>query len=444
MKTELTIKIDYLPEWAAFEGIRELLQNGKDSEDEFSAPLDVRHRPDTETLVIENEGAVLPREALLFGHTTKVGKSDLRGKFGEGLKLGVLALVRAGHAVKIRSGNEVWIPKIERSERFNADVLVFYIEKGRQPKQRVQIEIGGVTKDDWDKMRPCFLFLDKKTDNDEYRIDTAQGALLLRESDIGKIYVKGIFVERDPKIQFGYDLTQDVQVDRDRKMVARWDMEWRMRSIWNAASLQRKDLVSKYLDALFNDSADVADINNGNVMYVPDEVRDQAVARFKERHGEDAVPVDNMADSKDVEHLGKKGVLVINKPLKAVLQSILGTTEKIKAELANEVVTYYGWGELSDEERTNMESAIDLVSVVEKISLNDVDVVDFRSANIVGMFKGGRVLLAKSKLTDANLTLETMVHEVAHNFGGDGAHDHVSAIERIWSGIVAHLRSGKV
>jgi len=61
-------------------------------------------------LRIENEGAHLSREALLFGTTSKMGRADLIGKFGEGLKLGVLALVRAGRPVTIRSGSEVWNP----------------------------------------------------------------------------------------------------------------------------------------------------------------------------------------------------------------------------------------------------------------------------------------------------------------------------------------------
>lgn len=130
MKVELTIKVDYLPKWGALEGLRELIQNGKDAETEFRAPLEVRHRKDTNVLVIENDGCTIPHEALLFGHTSKLGRSGMIGKFGEGLKLGVLALVRAGHTVRIRSGSEVWIPKIERSEKFNADVLTVTIEKG--------------------------------------------------------------------------------------------------------------------------------------------------------------------------------------------------------------------------------------------------------------------------------------------------------------------------
>ena len=38
-KLELSINVNYLPAWKAWEGIRELVQNGKDAETEFNAPL---------------------------------------------------------------------------------------------------------------------------------------------------------------------------------------------------------------------------------------------------------------------------------------------------------------------------------------------------------------------------------------------------------------------
>jgi hypothetical protein len=438
MKLELTIKTDYLPKWQLFEGLRELIGNGRDAQVENHAPLTVRHKANT--LFIENEGATLPHEALLFGHTTKVGRGELIGKFGEGLKLGVLALVRAGHAVKIRSGSEVWIPKIERSEKFNADVLVFYIETGRLAKDRVQIEVSNIPREAWELIKPCFLFLGT-TQTSEYRIDTSHGALLLSEKDQGKVFVKGVFVENDPKLKFGYDLTSDVDLDRDRRMIARWDLEWRMRSIWQESVAARHELMNKFFTAVENNAADVGGFDAGNAGNLPDAVRQHAVQAFKARHGEQAFPVDNLADSQDLEHMGKKGVLV-NKPLKAILQSILGSTEQIKASLANEVVKFYGWHDLSEEERTSLEGAIALVNAVEPTAMDSVDVVDFRSPTILGMYQreGNRIQLSKVNLSNQSLTLEIMVHEVAHRFGVDGSHSHVAAIERIWSMIVAGLR----
>src|SRR4051812_6923729 len=111
MKFTLSLDCNNLPNWGAREGIRELLQNGIDAETEFSAPLSVRYRTDTSTLVIENKGAVIPLKALLTGYSTKRDKPNLRGKYGEGLPQGVLTLIRAGHSVKIRTGSEVWVPR---------------------------------------------------------------------------------------------------------------------------------------------------------------------------------------------------------------------------------------------------------------------------------------------------------------------------------------------
>lgn len=102
-KIELSITTTYCPDWSSWEGIRELIQNARDAEVQHGATMSVVHRPDTRTLVITNEGVTLSREALLFGNTSKVGRSDMIGHFGEGMKVGILALLRVGGGVVIRT-----------------------------------------------------------------------------------------------------------------------------------------------------------------------------------------------------------------------------------------------------------------------------------------------------------------------------------------------------
>lgn len=287
MKLELTIKTTYLPDWGAYEGMRELLQNGHDAMIEYGATFEVRLRKDTNTLVIENEGCTLPYEALLMGHTTKLSRGDLIGKFGEGLKLGVLALVRAGHKVKIRSGSEVWVPRIARSEKFDADVLVFDIFKGRKTENRVQIEISGVSVKAWEDLREHFLFLHEAEEN--AAVSTYSGRLLLDARYKGMIFVKGIFVQHGG-FEYGYDLS-DAEVDRDRKMVARFDLTYRMNTIWREAMKRRPDLIDGYLGMLDKQAADLAEISAYDATELPAEVKDAAVALFADRYGKDAVPV---------------------------------------------------------------------------------------------------------------------------------------------------------
>jgi len=436
MKIELTIKADYFPEWGIWEGLRELISNARDAHHEFSAPLTVRHRKDSDTLVIENEGTILPHEALLLGHSTKRGRGDLIGRFGEGLKGGILALVRAGCPVKIRSGSEVWVPSIQRSEKFQADVLVFDISTGRKPENRVAVEIGCVTAEAWTKMQDMFLFL-KGTVKDNETVPTPYGSLLLADRFHGKVFVKGIFVANDSRLSYGYDFV-DADIDRDRRMLSKYDLNYRTQCVWREALSRRPDLVESFGKLLDREAADVEGIEEWNAASLPDQAQKALVEQFHTRHGDNALPVASLSESAEIEHLGKKGI-VCPKPLKAILEKQLGTMATNKAKLREEATKTYGWHDLSPEERQHIQGAIALVNPVEPCTLDDLDVTDFRDENIRGMFKDGRILLAKKILTDRNLTLRVLVHEVAHRAGGDGEKGHVSNIEHIWSGIVAGL-----
>ena len=437
MKIELTIKVDYLPNWGVYEGIRELLQNGKDAETEYNAPLTVRYRKDSNTVVIENDGCILPYEALLLGHTSKVGRPDLIGKFGEGLKLGILALVRKGLPVKIRSGGEVWVPSIQRSEKFKADVLVFDVQKGRKEENRVAIEVGNLGEEAWEEMKDCFLFLGK-TKADEV-VSTISGSLLLAEKYHGKVYVKGIFVSNDTRLSYGYDFA-DADLDRDRRMLSKYDLDFRTQCVWREALGRRPDLVENFGALLDKEAADVGGFDDWAATYVPEGAMKALVGIFQKRHGDDALPVGSLSESAEIEHLGKKGI-VCPKPLKAILERQLGNMKTNQAKLREEVTKTYGWHDLSSDEKEHLKGALALVNVIEPVSLDDVDVNDFKDEALRGMFKDGRILLAKKILTDRNLCLRVLVHEVAHRAGGDGEKSHVQNIERIWAGIVANLMS---
>lgn len=440
MRIELTIKTSYMPNWGIWEGLRELIQNGRDAEMEHEAPLNVRHRKESDTLVIENEGTTLPHEALLLGHTSKLERADLIGKFGEGLKLGVLALVRAGCPVKIRSGSEVWVPSIQRSEKFDANVLVFDIQKGRKPENRVSVEVGAVSADAWQKMQDLFLFL-KGTVKDDEIIRGSAGSLLLAERFHGKVFVKGIFVSNDARLAYGYDFA-DADIDRDRRMIRQYELQYRTQTVWRDALSRRPDLLASFTGLLDRQAADVEGIDDFAASYLPEEARKGVVAEFQARHGQDALPVGSLAESAEIEHLGKHGI-VCSKAMKAILEHELGTITTNKMKLREEVTKTYGWHELSLVEKDHLKGAIQMVEAVEPITLDSVDVTDFRDENLRGMFKDGRILLAKKVVTDRDLCLRVLVHEVAHRAGGDGEKGHVSNIERIWSGIVARLLGQK-
>ena len=432
-RIELTITTKYFNELNARHGIREILQNAQDAEDQYNAPMTVDHVGDT--LRVENIGTVLTHEVLLLGHTSKQDRQDLRGHFGEGLKIGILALLRNGHEVKIRTGSEVWVPKIENSEKFNSPVLVFHIEKGRLEKARVRVEISGVSKEMWGDIRKDFLFLDKPKESESIR--TSAGTLLVNERYRGKLFVKGIFVQSDPGLTYGYDFTS-AHTDHNRKIVDSFDRRYYTRTIWSNALAIRPDLFEPFFGLLENEAMDLEGLRDFGAAEIPAPILNRVEKKFSDRHGKNAIPVGNLAESKDIEHLGKVGV-VVPKILGAVLRQTMGNVEDVKKSLENEVLKAYSWHELSAEQKANLERAITLVSVRTPTTLDGIDIVDFRSPNLLGQFKEGRSLISSKILSNFGETLRTLVHEVAHQHGGDGDKGHVDEIEETWTAIVVHL-----
>jgi hypothetical protein len=431
MRIELTIKVTYLPNWGAYEGLRELLQNARDAETEHNAPMTVTYKAGQ--VVITNEGCVLNHRDLLLGQTSKDGRADLIGKFGEGLKLGVLALVRDGHAVRITTGGESWIPVIEESETFGGEqVLVFKTRALQSTNNRVSIEIDGITRQEWETMKQSFLFLLEKGTE----VETCNGTILLEDGHKGKVFVRGIFVQYLADITYGYDLFE-ADLDRDRRMVENWDLRYRIRNIWQEAVSRRSDLFGRFTQLLETSAQDLAGIDDFAAGYMDREVRNQVTKSFLERHGADAVPVMNLAESAEIGHLGKQGVIV-NKPLGAILTSIMGTTASIKEKLRQESTVIYGWHALTGDEQKNLTSSIAILNEVEvPICLADIDVTDFRDNSIGGMYKDDRIIIAKKYLAIRKETMKVLVHEYAHKStkAPDGAKQHVTEIERIWADV---------
>jgi hypothetical protein len=436
-KIQLTIKTTYLPNWHVNEGLRELVQNARDAEVEHGAKMKIEWI--NNTLRIENTGTILPRSALLLGHTSKLGNSSLIGKFGEGLKLGTLALLRDRYPVKIRTGDEVWEPRLEISDTFGEEVLSFHINGGREYKNRVRVEVGHISRQLWEEISETFLFLKPPTDIET--VKTVSGTLLLGEKYAGKVYVKGIFVQNHSDLSFGYDL-RDVELDRDRRMIESWNLQYTTRNILLNAVNQKPELLTTFYNLLEQNSNELKNIETYQVSSLSTEIKNHIIENFLTKFGEDSLPVENLEQSRSIEHLGKRGVIV-SKALGAVLATKFGNVTGVIKSLENEVVETHSWASLSKEEQNNLESVLEAVDAVSPISFCEVDIVTFRSTNLFGQFKEGRTLISRRIILDYEELLATVIHEVAHEQGGDGEHSHIAELERIWKGVYSNLRKGK-
>lgn len=436
---ELTLDAKYLEgSWGAFQGVRELVQNARDAELQFHAPMEITHYPNGKgQLRINNEGATLKREAMLLGNTGKANRQDLIGQWGEGLKVGILALLRDGYFVKIRTGSEVWIPSIEWSEKFEAQVLVFNLSVGRKPANRVRVEISPFSTEDWETWKPMFLFLeDNKRKSPENRVETCYGTLLLDPLYKGRVFVKGIATEHIPELEYGYNLLT-ADLDRDRKMVSRWDLDFSLGRIWSAALSRRPDLLDTSFRLLQSEGQLEASALG---RYLEIDAREMITEKFKTTFGEKALPVASTGDSAKLEHAGALGV-VTPRPMRELLEKVLGTTEENLARLHRESRKLFSWHELDSEEKSNLLRAVKLVSHEEpQLSLGHIQITEFGDPALEGTFQwqetGFLIRLSRKILSRREDTLRVVLHEAAHISGKDGEKAHVQRIEFMWSSIL--------
>jgi len=435
-KIQLTLSTNYVPTWGAWEGVREVIQNALDAQDD-GYEMEVRHSG-TDTLRITSKGVKLDANVWLLGQTTKAG-GNYRGHFGEGLKLGVMALVRAGHEVKIVNDDESWTPKIEGSETFNgADVLAIYTRSRNTRSYKFTVEIGGINRDTWKMLRERFLFLAKP----KRVVSTSRGEVILDEAFKGRLYVKGIYVQTRASLSAGHNFN-NVETDRDRKMVDAWDLKYNCARAWEEAMTHGEPKVAEQVISMLE--ANAPDIEGFCDTYAPlnDKAAKTIAEHFKKEHGEDAIPVANMADSREAGHFGKRGV-VVPLPLVRALKDQVGDIDQVRTKFKAATSKTYGWDELTETEQAVYSKAMALVeAAAQDLGYAPVEartkLVDFNDESLNGTHKGGDIQLAKKLLTSFDETIRVLVHEVAHDQGADGEKSHEVAEGRLFAKIISTL-----
>lgn len=414
--------------------IRELVQNAIDGETEFGAKMSVGWAPQQGGIVvITNSGVQMPRKALATGWSSKRGRDDLRGKKGFGLKQAAISAQRLGIDLEIQNGNETWKFIRQHSKQYDTETIHCRIttKSTSSNSVRVQVPCGA---ESWQLFRSRLLFLDPPK-QDEI-VKTKSGSLLLSPRHRGEIYVQGIWVEHQGG--FGYDFSSADILDVERRMVSSFEADRAKRRIWDEAIAQRPDLFQQFLAILEDPNAtDLEDMKYRNNSMTTERL----VEDFKKKHGPSAIPVRSTEAAAQAAHLGLKGVLIVG-PHVSLLEEKIGSLAKKQEELKTQVTKVWGGVELEKIECQNFMAARNL-SLIAFPSTTDlkVDVVDFRRPDLMGLHQQGRVMVARKRLASTSDCLATLVHELAHEEGGDGEKSHVAAIERAWTRIVHHLLS---
>jgi len=295
---QTTISENYVNDWGYKEGIREIMQNALDSND-LGFTGGIKYIKDRKKIVIFNHGAKLNLDSLLLGTTSKGNDIRQRGKYGEGFKVGSLALYRDKKPVTIYTGNETWYPEIDNHKAIKTPVLVFNIKKGNPYKQRLTFEIDDITQEEWTTLKDQFITL-CNLESDMYH-QTPESKVLLGKKFKGKVYCGGIFVSHDKNLEYGYDFKPPVlSLNRDRNMVDSFNLKWNTSKAWAYLSANMKGKLFDTEKMLKSNCPDVEFMDQ----FADYTVTGKLVEKFFEDNTKRSYPVTSTEEQEQVRDLG--------------------------------------------------------------------------------------------------------------------------------------------
>jgi hypothetical protein len=442
MKFQLTISDSYVSDWGIWEGIRETIQNALDARDK-GHPMHIRYNETDGMLTVANFGVELDRSVWLMGVTSKADDADARGHFGEGLKLGALALVRAGRKLQIINHNENWDCTLAESKVFaGQQVLTVSTRRRSTPSQCFCVRIE-CTPEEWADFQLRFIDLQQGLT----AVETSEGQILTDEQQRGRLYVKGIHVETKENMAAGYNLTGNVRTDRDRRMVNSFDFEYHIGHAWVQALCDGLVTPERLLVHLQSGCQDAKGLGQ---RYCPETHLERVAQAWLQLYGEHSIPVKDQAGVNDAGHLGKLGLITTPEVCSFFSEHPELSLEKLRSGRRGDVVATYGTTDLSGSEQRNLSLALSLIEpAVTGLHMAPIaqrlQVVDFRDDSILGTHQFDSdsesflIRVSRKTLDAAESTIRVIVHEAAHDYGSDGSAQHQDTEAKLFSRIITQL-----
>lgn len=427
-KCELSIKDTYVKDWGVWECVRESMQNGLD-EDDRGHPLTVTY--ENGVLKIHNDGADLKVQALVLGVGDKAEQEGMRGKHCEGLALGLLAGVRNGIPIKIRTQSENWTASIEHSVTWQTTVLVVRTRK-MKTHSGVTVSIP-IDEELWTDYKKRFLKFSVVRS-----ITTECGNLLVDDEHVGMLFDKGIFIEKKKDLKYGYDFKY-ANLDRDRKFISDFNFKWESSRILESATLSSSEFIKDLMQVIQEDGPESRAFLLKNPGF---EVKEKLAEEFKKSYGPRAVPVTDVDSSKKASALGRCGVVVPKAMKECLIGTSVQTLADVQDELKNEVRYRYSWKDFDEKEQTVFNETMELhTALVEMFEDNEnlcgelhissvisklknfplkVVVVEFCDEGTRGQWssKNQECLISRREMTHTFRFLRVVLHEHTHAVSG--------------------------
>ncbi|KAI8506320.1 hypothetical protein Bbelb_157470 [Branchiostoma belcheri] len=327
----LSLPRNYAPDWDVWEGMREMVQNWHDGIlkvydqdlitfdrenlkytlmkdtsavveyqvtakdwDSKTTTLGWLHYSKVDNrLTLINRNIGLHKKCLMLGYSKKPRCRDVIGQFGEGMKIGALALLRRGRLVTIETSEDRWKFELQEDENFGEEVLTVVVS----------------------------------------------GTLLLDKDLQGQLYVKGVWIQ---------DLRQDLkagvnfcqwEIDRDRHAVPHpSDITHHVSCMWVRALERRPDLAGHYYKLVEEDEC--RDVEYAS-LYNNQSTAILMADQFAKRHGDSSFPVVNTMAPEELQKVKdelNRNIVSCNKTLYEILQKS-GRYVSVEEALAGSQVT---------------------------------------------------------------------------------------------------------
>jgi hypothetical protein len=208
-KVNLTISENYVSNWGFWEAMREILQNAIDSEG-----MTVQKKESSGSIVINNDGA-LSLSTLMLGESSKRDDCESIGKYGEGYKLALLVLCRAGYSVSVKTVFEIWTPTIEKHPQLGVNSLCINIQETDCEHKGVEFSVFNLSGDDFTALDEKFICSESVE-----VVASAGGSYCFEEWDEEnkRLFVGGLFVcDLGEDYKYSWSFAPNIlELDRDR------------------------------------------------------------------------------------------------------------------------------------------------------------------------------------------------------------------------------------
>jgi hypothetical protein len=294
---QLTLSQNYVSDWGVWEGIREFIQNARDS-GEFNITY-----TDNSVEITTFSGAI-DKQYLILGNTKKREDSRTIGTYGEGFKLAILVLLREGKKITIHNGRDIWIPYFAKHSELEHECLNIQInENVLEDSEEVKFIVEDLTTEEIQLCQSNTLYSQELNIVAEY-----EGSSCWMANNHPKIFVGGLYVcDLNKKYLLSYNFDPSVlQLDRDRKSVCTFSVSYQATRMVTLSG--NYDLLSYLAEHSAEDISDYYSFEESTYTYssftesevvAKKELKEIVSESFIKKHGEKAYPINNQWSDKE-------------------------------------------------------------------------------------------------------------------------------------------------